>query len=73
MYPPHAFCSERIRLRPFEFEDAPALQAGLNQAELTGRRYIHWAFSNDLPLSKKQVEGLLEKWSEEEKATHLAV
>jgi RimJ/RimL family protein N-acetyltransferase len=73
MYPLFAFCSERTRLRSFELEDAPALHAGLNHPELAGQRYIPWGFSNDFPLSKKQVEGILEKWSEGEKAIHLAV
>jgi RimJ/RimL family protein N-acetyltransferase len=73
MHPLSAFCTERIRLRAFEAEDVQALHTGLNHPDLAGRRYLPWGFSNDFPLSKKQVEGILEKWSEQEKAIQLAV
>jgi RimJ/RimL family protein N-acetyltransferase len=73
MHPLSAFCTERIRLRPFEPVDVPALHSGLNHPELAGRRYLPRCYSNDFPLSVKQVEGVLEEWSGQDKALHLAV
>src|SRR3990170_3340382 len=67
------FQSSRIALQAFESEDVPALKAYLNHPDLAGRRYIPWGFPSDMPLSNKQVEKILEKWSEQAKAAHLAV
>jgi len=67
------FQGEQISLRAFESEDVAALHAYLNHPELTGRRYIPWGFQGDLPLSKKQVESIYNKWSEEKDGVHLAV
>lgn len=67
------FQTERTYLRPFEPADLSALQTYLNHPELAGRRYIPWGFSEDLPLSAKQVEGIYNKWCEGENEFHLAV
>jgi RimJ/RimL family protein N-acetyltransferase len=67
------FQTERLQLRPSEPEDVPALQAYLNHPALAGRRYLPWGFPGDLPLSKKQVEGLVDKWREGTKECNLAV
>ncbi len=68
-----SFRNETIALRAFEPEDVPALQAYLNHPDLVGRRYIPWAFPEIFPLSRKQVEGVYNRWAEEENETHLAV
>jgi RimJ/RimL family protein N-acetyltransferase len=67
------FQGSTITLRPFEPDDVPALEAYLNHPELTGRRYIPWAFSELAPLSRKQVEEISQKWAGEEKSLPLAV
>jgi RimJ/RimL family protein N-acetyltransferase len=70
---PSLFETERIRLQAFEPDDLSSLHAYLNHSDLNGRRYIPWRFSDDLPLSRQQVEGVLKVWSEGEKQFHLAV
>jgi RimJ/RimL family protein N-acetyltransferase len=70
---PPEFETERLRLRPFEPGDLPALQAILNHPDLLGRRYLPWEFPEDLPLSSAQVEAVYKKWSEGERQVHLAV
>ncbi len=67
------FQGQTVVLRPFEPDDAPALQAYLNHPDLSGRRYIPWKFSDLAPLSRKQVEEIIQKWGEEDKELHLAV
>lgn len=67
------FEGQKIRLRAFEPEDAQVLLVYLKHPWLAGRRYIPWSFPADFPLSKKQAEAILQKWSEEEKGIHLAV
>ncbi len=67
------FSSERLTLRAFEPDDAAVLHAYLNHPVLTGRRYIPWSVSNELPLSVAQVESILEKWAGAEKQFNLAV
>jgi len=65
--------TDRLFLRPFESDDLPALQACLNHPELAGRRYLPWGFPEDLPLSTRQVDAIIKKWSEAEREAHLAV
>ncbi len=65
--------SERVYLRAFEPEDAPALHAYLNHPAMTGRRYIPWDFPNELPLSRAQADAIISKWAEGKKQFHLAV
>lgn len=60
-------------MRPFEPQDAPALQAYLNRAELAGRRYVPWGFSEEAPLSSAQVASIITRWGEEEAGLNLAV
>ena len=67
------FQGATVVLRPFEPDDVPALQTILNHPDLTGRRYIPWKFPDVAPLSRKQVEGIVQKWGEEAKEYHLAV
>ncbi len=68
-----SFSQANIRLRPFEPEDAPALQLILNHPGLVGRRYIPWDFPHLAPLSRQQVDGVLKKWAERENGMRLAV
>jgi RimJ/RimL family protein N-acetyltransferase len=67
------FTTERLRLRAFEPEDLSALHAYLNYPELSGRRCLPWRFPNEQPLSRAQVEQVLQRWAEGEKEFHLAV
>lgn len=67
------FQGEQISLKAFEPEDISSLHTYLNHPELAGRRYIPWGFQGEFPLSKKQVESVYDKWSEEKKGVHLAV
>lgn len=65
--------SENLTLRPFEADDALALQTYLNHPELNGRRYLPHGFPVDIPLSIKQVAEIIEKWGEGKREVHLAV
>jgi RimJ/RimL family protein N-acetyltransferase len=67
------FEGSRVALRPFGPDDVPALEAYLNHPELIGRRHIPWAFPEVAPLSRQQVEGIVEKWGGAEKGLNLAV
>jgi RimJ/RimL family protein N-acetyltransferase len=67
------FQTDRIKLRPFEPDDAPALQAYLNHPKLSGRRYIPHEFPEVVPLSLNQVEAIIKKWGEEQREAHLAI
>jgi RimJ/RimL family protein N-acetyltransferase len=60
-------------LRPFEPEDVSALDSYLNHPDLTGRRYIPWAFPEEPPLSRQQVEAIVQKWNGAEKGFDLAI
>jgi RimJ/RimL family protein N-acetyltransferase len=62
-----------VTLRAFEPDDVPALADYLNHPALSGRRYIPWEFDDTLPLPRKKVESIYERWSGDEKALHLAV
>ena len=59
------FASERLSLRALESSDAEALQDYLNEPELIGRRYLPWRIPDVAPLSREQVEGILETWAKE--------
>ena len=67
-----SFQSGRVALRAFEVGDISALHTYLNHPELAGRRYIPWGFPGEVPLSKKQVEGIFEEWSKKEDGFILA-
>ena len=67
------FETERLILGPFEPVDLPALHEHLNHPDLAGRRYLPWQFPEDLPLTDKQIEGIYDRWSGEERTLHLAV
>lgn len=73
MVPANLFHGSAVHLRRFESEDAPALYAYLTHPDLIGRRYIPWQFSWDVPLSRGQVEGIIQKWTDVEKELPLAV
>jgi RimJ/RimL family protein N-acetyltransferase len=67
------FQTEQIKLRPFEPEDVSALKAYLNHPKLGGRRYIPGGFPEEVPLSSRQIEGILKKWDEEKREAHLGI
>jgi ribosomal-protein-alanine N-acetyltransferase len=67
------FSSMLVELRPLTADDLPTIAAYLNHPELTGRRYTPWGFPNEVPLSPKQVEGILSKWGEKEKGFVLGI
>jgi RimJ/RimL family protein N-acetyltransferase len=67
------FQTEQIKLRPFEPDDAPALQAYLNHPKLSGRRYIPHGFPEEVPLSLNQVESIIKKWGDGESEAFLAI
>jgi RimJ/RimL family protein N-acetyltransferase len=67
------FEDEAVVLRPFEPDDVAALGAYLNHPDLAGRRYIPWGFPDMAPLSQQKVQGIVQKWGEEEKGLCLAV
>jgi RimJ/RimL family protein N-acetyltransferase len=67
------FQTENLALRPFEADDVGALQTYLNHPQLSGRRYLPDGFSDDIPLSRKQVEALLDKWGQAKDEAHLAI
>lgn len=70
---PPQFQGERVILRAFEPQDLSALHTYLHHPDLAGRRYLPWGFPDDAPLSKKQVESVLEKWGKQEEGFNLAV
>jgi RimJ/RimL family protein N-acetyltransferase len=72
MEPTH-FQGERVALRAFEPDDVEALGAYLTHPDLTGRRYIPWKIPDAFPLSRRQIEQVLETWAERERSLHLAV
>lgn len=67
------FEGEKVRLRAFEPDDAAALWAYLNDPALAGRRYLPDEIPGEAPLSRGQVEKVLEGWAGDERALHLAV
>lgn len=67
------FESERVILRALETQDVDGLLAFLNHPALAGRRYLPWGYPGELPLSRRQVEKAVEKWSGEERGVRLAV
>ena len=67
------FETERIALRALESEDAPTLQAYLNDAGLLGRRYIPWSSRDAEPLSRAQVAAILEEWGKGKKSLALGI
>ena len=73
MTPVPKFSNGVITLRRFTPEDVPDLQSYLNHPDLTGRRYIHWDFSQDLPLTPNQVGSLIDKWNEAEEGATFAL
>jgi len=67
------FETKRLRLRAFEREDAAVLQAYLNEPSMIGRRCIPWGMKDEAPLSRTQVEEIIESWGKEKKSTTLAI
>ena len=70
---PSAFRSDDISLRPFAASDAPALETYLNHPDLEGRRYLPGGLPEFAPLSRPQIEGLVDRWGKAENVLHLAV
>jgi RimJ/RimL family protein N-acetyltransferase len=69
----YLFSTPLLEFKPFTKDHLPALHSYLNLPELTGRRYLPRGFSEDLPLSIEQVEGILKKWGEKENGFAYAV
>lgn len=67
------FEGDSIILRPVEPGDVPGLQAILNHPGLAGRRHIPWRFPEIAPLSREQVEAIVQSWNRDERAFHMAV
>ena len=67
------FASERLSLRALEAEDVDALQAHLNDPALIGRRCIPWRMRDIAPLSRRQIEEIIESWAQEKKAFTLGI
>jgi len=67
------FRGPHLTLRAFEPEDAEALAGYLNHPDLIGRRQIPWRFSDVTPLSRRQIQAVLESWAGEEKGLPLAI
>lgn len=67
------FNSESILLRAFEQSDVEHLHRIINHVDLTGKRYIPWRFSADVPLSTEQVGEIIQQWNEEKSGFHLAI
>jgi RimJ/RimL family protein N-acetyltransferase len=67
------FQNKILELRPFEAEDVEALQVVLNHPELSGSRYIPHGFPEEIPLSTKQVEAIINKWGEAKMEAHFAI
>lgn len=60
-------------MRPFEPEDAATLGTYLNDPELIGKRELPWGFPELLPLTQQQIQGVIERWTADEKGLNLAV
>ncbi len=67
------FQGNRISLRPFEPEDSGTLGTYLNDPELIGKRELPWGFPELLPLTQQQIQGVIERWTSDEKGINLAV
>ncbi len=68
-----SFCGQSVVLRAFEPDDVPALHTYLNHPELAGCRYIPWEYSDEIPLSLKQVGQICERWGSREGGFALAI
>jgi len=73
MPPTPVLHTEQISLRQFTPEDAAALHAYLSHPELSGRRYIHWKFEQNLPIPLQSAEKIIAKWTEAEDSFTYAV
>jgi ribosomal-protein-alanine N-acetyltransferase len=63
-----------VGARFFEPQDLEAVQDYLNHPDLAGRRYLpEGDYPAGLPLSKKMVAEILDKWSGQDRQLHLAV
>lgn len=67
----HPFHADHVLLRAWEPGDAEGLHSLLNHPALIGRRYLPHSFPDGLPLSLRQVEQVLERWSEARDGFHL--
>jgi len=67
------FHGPNLELRAFEPDDITSLHEYLNHPSLAGRRYVPWDVSDLLPLSRRQVEGIYNKWSDDSSRAHFAV
>jgi RimJ/RimL family protein N-acetyltransferase len=67
------FSSGRVALRALNASDADALLDCLNDPALIGRRCIPWGKRDVAPLSRKQVEEILDSWAKEKKSITLGI
>lgn len=65
--------NERLSLRAFESDDLAALHAYFNDPSLIGRRYMPWGIRDNAPMSRRDVEGILEAWAKVKKAFTLGI
>lgn len=73
MLPIPVFETDKILLRPFNPEDAPALYEYLSHPELAGRRYIPWKFEGILPLPQQDAAEIIKAWYENKTSFSYAV
>lgn len=67
------FEGQRVVLRAFEADDAPALHALLNHPALAGRRYLPDGFPDEAPLSLKQVQDVIGRLGSGERSLNVAI
>ena len=67
------FEGQRVVLRAFEADDAPALHALLNHPALAGRRYLPNGFPDEAPLSLKQVQDVIGRLGSGERSLNVAI
>jgi RimJ/RimL family protein N-acetyltransferase len=68
-----SFLDEKVKLRPFEAQDAPHLEQYLNHPAISGRRYLPWKYPETAPLSMEVVNQIINDWQAFEQGFHLAV
>jgi RimJ/RimL family protein N-acetyltransferase len=67
------FRGRLVALRPFDPEDAQRLRVIINHPDLAGRRGLPDEFPEYLPLSSKDIDQLLNNWSDQKRGYHLAI
>jgi RimJ/RimL family protein N-acetyltransferase len=73
MPPTPVFETEKILLRPFSPDDAPALHQYLSHPDLTGRRYIPWKFEQHRPIPLQDAKEIIDHWYENKESFAYAI